>query len=68
MSWIFMVMLGLIVGSIVIEKILPQGVKDRMGAALCWGMMAFTMTFLGAATLGLLVATWTQYIQPALAS
>ena len=68
MSWIFMVMLGLIAGSIVIEMILPQAIKDRMGAALCWGMMAVTMTFLGMATIGLIWSTWSIYIQPALFS
>ncbi|MCP4006470.1 MAG: hypothetical protein GY725_20015 [bacterium] len=66
MGWIFMVMLGMIVGSIIIEKILPQGVKDQMGAAICWSMMALTMTFLGGATIFLLIMTWMRYIQPAL--
>jgi hypothetical protein len=67
-GFIFLVMLGMIVGSIVIELILPQGAKDRLGAAICWSMMALTMTFLGLATVGLLIATWVQFIKPALAS
>ncbi len=66
MSWIFLVMLGMIAGSIVVEKILPQKIKDRMGAAICWSMMALTMTFLGGATIFLLIMTWMRYIQPAL--
>ena len=68
MSFIFLVMLGMIVGSIVVELILPQAAKDRLGSAICWGMMAMTMTFLGLATVGLLIATWVQFIKPALAS
>ncbi len=66
MEFIFLVMLGMIVGSIVIEKILPQGTKDRLGAMICWGMMAITMTVLGLSTVGLLIATWIQFIQPAI--
>jgi hypothetical protein len=66
-GFIFLVMLGMIVGSIVVELVLPQGVKDRLGAAICWGMMSLTMTFLGLSTLGLLWATWVQFIKPALA-
>ena len=67
-TWILMVMLGLIAGSIVIEWVLPQKIKDAAGAAICWTLMAITMTFLGAATLGLLWATWTQYLQPFLSA
>ena len=68
MQFIFVVMLTMIAGSIVIEKILPQKLKDALGAAICWTLMAITMTFLGGATLGLLYATWTQYIQPLLSA
>ncbi len=67
MTWIFVTMLGMILGSIVVERILPQRAKDRMGAAICWGMMAITMTFLVLSTVGLVFSTWVQYIQPALA-
>lgn len=68
MAFIFLVMLGMIVGSIVVELILPQATKDRIGSVICWGMMALTMTFLGLSTVGLLIATWVQFIKPALAS
>jgi len=67
-EFIFLAMLGMIAGSVVVELILPQATKDRLGAAICWGMMATTMTFLGLATVGLLIATWIQFIKPALAS
>ena len=30
------------------------------------GMMAITMTFLGLSTVGLLIATWVQFIKPAI--
>ena len=68
MAFIFLVMLAMIVGSIVIEMILPQAAKDRLGAMICWGMMSITMTFLGLSTIGLLVATWYKFIKPAFAS
>ena len=67
MAFIFLVMLAMIVGSIVIEMILPQAAKDRLGAMICWGMMILTMTFLGLSTVGLLVATWFKFIKPAFA-
>jgi hypothetical protein len=67
-TFIFLAMLTMIVGSIIVELILPQAVKDRLGTLICWGMMSFTMIFLGLATVGLLVATWVRFIQPALAS
>ena len=67
MAWIFLVMLGMIVGSVVVELILPLRVKERLGAAICWSMMAITMTFLGASTLGLLFVAWQNLIQPLLA-
>ena len=66
MSWVFVTMLGMILGSIAIERILPQAAKDRLGAAICWSMMAITMTFLVLSTVGLLVSTWIQYLSPAL--
>lgn len=67
MAWIFLVMLGMIAGSVVVELILPLRVKERLGAAICWSMMAITMTFLGASTLGLLFVAWQNLIQPLLA-
>ncbi len=66
MAWIFLVMLGMIAGSVVVELILPLRVKERLGAAICWSMMAITMTFLGASTLGLLFVAWQNFIQPLL--
>ena len=32
-------MLGLIVGSYLLEKILPLGLKERLGTATCWAMI-----------------------------
>ncbi len=66
MAWIFLVMLGMIAGSVVVELILPLRVKERLGAAICWSLMAITMTFLGASTLGLLFVAWQNFIQPLL--
>ena len=66
MAWIFLVMLGMIAGSVVVELILPLRVKERLGAAICWSMMAITMTFLGASTLGLVFVAWQKIIQPLL--
>ena len=64
LSLILGCMFGLILFSIVVELILPQGFKDRLGALICWTMMAVTMTFLGLATVGLLYGTWQQYLKP----
>ena len=67
MGFIVLVMVSMIIGAFVIEAILPQRAKDRLGAVICWGMMSLTMTFLGLSTIGLLVATWFKFIKPALA-
>jgi hypothetical protein len=64
MSWIFLVMLGMIVGSIIVERILPQRTKDRLGAVICWCMMAITMSFLTLSAVGLVFVTVTNYIIP----
>ena len=64
MTWIFLVMLGMIAGSIIIEQILPQRTKDRLGALICWGMMALTMFFLMAAAAGLIGVTVKNYLLP----
>lgn len=66
MKFIVLVMLGMIAGSVLVEMVLPQATKDRLGAMICWGMMAITMTFLGLSTVGLLIATWVQFIKPAI--
>ena len=66
MAWIFLVMLAMIAGSVVVELILPLRVKERLGAAICWSLMAITMTFLGASTLGLVFVAWQKIIQPLL--
>ncbi len=66
MSWIFVVMLALIGGSYMVEKVLPFALKERLGVAACWTMMAVTMTFLGLSTVGLLVMSFTKYIAPML--
>jgi hypothetical protein len=59
-------MLAMIAGSLVIELILPMRIKERLGAAICWSMMAVTMTFLGAASLGLIAVVWFNFVQPLL--
>jgi hypothetical protein len=66
MQFVVLAMLVMIAGSIVLELVVPQSVKNRLGTAICWGMMALTMTFLGASTIGLLVATFTMFIRPRL--
>ena len=66
MTWIFMMMLGMIVGSIIVERILPQRTKDRLGAVICWCMMAITMSFLTLSAVGLVFVTITNYIIPLL--
>lgn len=64
MTWIFMVMLGMIVGSIAVERILPQRTKDKLGAVICWLMMAITMSFLGLSAVGLVIVTLRSFILP----
>ncbi len=64
MTWIFMVMLGMIVGSVIIERILPQRTKDKLGAVICWSMMAITMSFLALSAVGLVVVTLQSYVLP----
>ena len=64
MTWIFLTMLGMIGGSIAAEMILPERVKQSMGNAICWFMMAVTMTTLGLCTLGLPYVTATNYLIP----
>ena len=64
MAWIFMVMLGMIVGSIVLELVLPQRVKNALGSAICWMMMGITMGFLVLAAFGLVAVTVQQYLLP----
>ncbi len=64
MTWIFMVMLGMIVGSIIIERILPQRTKDKLGAVICWSMMAITMSFLALSAVGLVIVTLQSYVLP----
>ncbi len=60
--WIIFVMLGMIGGSIVVELILPMSIKERLGAMICWAMMAVTMTFLGLSTVALIYVIATQAI------
>ena len=68
MKFVLLAMLAMIGGSVVLEMIVPQAIKNRLGAAICWGMMAFTMTFLGIATLGLLYTTYAWFVRPLIAS
>ncbi len=67
MTWIFMVMLGMIVGSIIVEQILPQRTKDKLGALICWSMMAVTMSFLTLSAVGLIIVTVRSFLLPLLA-
>jgi uncharacterized membrane protein len=64
MTWIFLVMLGMIGGSVLVELILPARIKQTMGNAICWMMMAVTMTTLGLCTIGLLVVSYINYLRP----
>ena len=68
MTWIFLMMLGMIIGSIIIERILPQPTKDRLGAVICWCMMALTMSFLTLSAVGLIFVTVTNYVLPLFSS
>ena len=68
MQFVLLAMLLMIAASIALEMVLPKSLKDRLGTAICWGMMAITMTFLGISTVGLLVATYAIYIRPHLGS
>lgn len=65
MSWIALVMLGMIAASLVLEKILPLPVKEVAGRAICWTLMAITMAFLSLSTVGLLWVVLVQQILPA---
>ena len=64
MTWIFLMMLAMIGGSIAVELVLPAAIKQALGGAICWAMMAVTMTTLGLCTVGLLYVTATNYLIP----
>ena len=64
MQFILIAMAVMIGGSIVLEWVLPGALKDRLGTAICWTMMAVTMTFLGLATVALIGLGYLKYIQP----
>jgi len=68
MQFVLVAMLIMIAGSIALEALLPRPLKDRLGTAICWGMMAITMTFLGISTAGLVYATFALFIRPRLGS
>jgi hypothetical protein len=59
-------MLTLIFFSLVLEWILPMRLKDAAGAAICWGLMAITVTFLGLSTLGLVYTVGVNVLWPML--
>ncbi len=63
---IALVMLGMIAGSIVLEFVLPVPVKQFVGKSICWGMMGVTMTFLGLATVGLVLVFGQNVLLPLL--
>ena len=64
MQFILIAMAVMIGGSIVLEWVLPRPLKDRLGTAICWSMMAVTMTFLGLATVALIGFGFLKYIRP----
>ncbi|MFQ5697591.1 MAG: hypothetical protein ACE5IL_04815 [Myxococcota bacterium] len=68
MEFILGWMVVMIGGSLLIEKLLPMSIKERLGRGICWLMMATTMTFLGLSTLGLVWVGWTNLIKPMLSS
>jgi hypothetical protein len=61
-----LIMLGMIALSIVLELILPLGIKQALGKAICWTMMGITMTFLGLATVGLVLVFGQNVLLPLL--
>lgn len=61
-TWIFVMMFWMIVGSIVIEWLLPMKAKQPLGVAACWVLMVITMAFLGSATIGLVLVIVDSYI------
>jgi hypothetical protein len=61
-----LMMLGMIALSIVLELILPLRIKQTVGKAICWGMMGITMTFLGLATVGLVLVFGQNVLLPLL--
>ena len=67
MTWIFLMMLAMIGGSILVELILPATIKQKLGNVICWLLIAITMGSLGLCSLLLAFVTWTNYIQPILA-
>ena len=67
MTFIVIAMLTLIIGSIILELILPTGLKRVLGTAITWAMMAITMTFLGLSTVALIYVAWTNILAPMLA-
>ncbi|HTO54430.1 MAG TPA: hypothetical protein VMR50_13685 [Myxococcota bacterium] len=64
MQFVLYAMLVMIAVSVATEFALPRALKDRLGTAICWGMMAITMAFLGLSTIGLAYATFTLFIRP----
>lgn len=68
MEFILIMMALMIGGSMVVEKVLPMALKERLGRGICWLMMATTMTFLGLSTLGLMWVGWTNILRPMLTS
>ena len=64
MTWILLVMLGMIAGSIMVEFILPQKTKDLLGTVICSIMMFVTMAFLALSAGGLVWVTATRFVIP----
>lgn len=64
MAWILLMMLGMILGSIVVELVLPARLKQALGGVICWMMMAVTMGGLAAATVGLIAVVVWQFVLP----
>jgi hypothetical protein len=53
MRFILFSMLVMILGSVLLEFVLPMRLKTRLGVVICWMMMFITMSFLVLSTVGL---------------
>ena len=62
MVWILGMMLAMIAASIVLEWVLPSGLKQRLGTIICWGLMFITMSFLTLSTVGLVLMFVNRYL------
>jgi hypothetical protein len=63
-TFILVFMFGLIIGSIVLEAVVPSRIKNVLGVGICWSMMAITMSFLVLSTVGLAAVIWLNVVAP----